>query len=79
MRSAQTIPCTESAATNITREHFYDFALELSSAIHMKEVMKSNPKKVDPLAVQCTLFCITYASPALNSPSGQCVGFLKNL
>ena len=31
----------------------------------------------------CTRFCIlqaiTYASPALNSPPGQCVGFPKNL
>ena len=60
VRSAQTIPSTKSAATNITREQFYDCALELSSAIHMQEVM-------------------TYASPALNSPPGQCVGFPKNL
>ena len=51
MRSAQTIPSTKSAATNITCEQFFDCALELSSAIHMQEVMKSNPKKVDPLAV----------------------------
>ena len=51
VRSAQTIPSTKSAATNITREQFYDCALELSSAIHMQEVMKSNSKKVDPLAV----------------------------
>ena len=51
VRSAQTIPSTKSAATNITCEQFYDCALELSSAIHMQEVMKSNPKKVDPLAV----------------------------
>ena len=51
VRSAQTIPSTKSAATNITREQFYGCALELSPAIHMQEVMKSNPKKVDPLAV----------------------------
>ena len=46
MRSAQTIP-----STKINREQFYDCALELSSAIHMQEVMKSNSEKVDPLAV----------------------------
>ena len=51
VRSAHIILSTKSAATNITREQFYDCALELSSAIHMQEVMKSNPKKVDPLAV----------------------------
>ena len=82
MRSAQTIPSTKSAATNITREKFYDCALELSSAIHMQEVMKSNPKKVDPLAVRtrfCILQAITCASPALNSPPGRCAGFPKNL
>ena len=29
-----------------------------SSAIHMQEVMKSNPKKVDPLAVHSTGQCV---------------------
>ena len=68
----------------VTDEQFYDCALELSSAIHMQEVMKSNPKKVDPLAVHAFVsFRLSHSHmplhPALNSPPGQCVGFPKNL
>ena len=52
---------------------FYQCALALSPAFHMQEVMKTNVKKFDPLAVHTlsVLQAIAYASLALNKLLGN--------
>ena len=55
------------------RMSYYQCALALSPAFHMQEVMKTNAKKFDPLAVHSlSVFqAIAYASLALNNLLGD--------